>query len=150
MSSSKYTRNNMTNSYKAPRFKCTGCGKCCTGNPTTHYIELTSGEAENIRRSLSIGRTWFIRRYLVSLTDESHGLRIERNRRCVFLDKKKGCRVYKVRPQQCRGYPFWPEILHSRSAWKKEARRCEGIGQGNLIPRKYQQSLKHPCSHRHE
>jgi Fe-S-cluster containining protein len=131
----------MTNSYKAPRFKCTGCGKCCTGNPTSHYVELTSGEAENIRRSLGISHSWFIRRYLVALTDNTHGIRIEQNRQCVFLDKKKGCKIYELRPRQCRSYPFWPEILHSRSAWKEEARRCEGIGQGTLVAKKFRVNL---------
>ena len=131
----------MNKSYKAPRFECTGCGKCCTGNPATHVIELTSGEAEKIHQSLAISRSWFIRRYLVPLTDESYGIRIEKNRQCVFLDKKKGCRIYEIRPRQCRSYPFWPEILHSRTSWKNEARRCEGIGQGKLVPARFRQNL---------
>jgi len=39
-----------------------------------------------------------------------------------------------VRPQQCRTYPFWPEIVETRGAWQEEARRCEGMGRGPVIP----------------
>jgi len=131
----------MPDSDRRPKFKCTGCGKCCTGNPGTHYVELATGEAEIIRRTLNIGRTWFYRRYLVLLDGQTRGIRIGENKRCVFLDKKKACRIYHTRPRQCRSYPFWPEILCSRSAWQNESRRCEGIGLGNLIAKKYRQNL---------
>ena len=45
-----------------------------------------------------------------------------------------GGRVYPVRPLQCRTYPFWPEVLASRQAWQREARRCEGINRGRAVP----------------
>jgi Fe-S-cluster containining protein len=45
---------------------------------------------------------------------------------CVFLGEGRRCRIYAVRPAQCRTYPFWPE-LETRQAWRDEARRCEGI-----------------------
>ena len=54
--------------------------------------------------------------------------------RCVFLSPDNRCRIYAVRPLQCRTYPYWPETLSSRAAWRREARRCEGIGQGEVIP----------------
>ncbi|MFV1993153.1 MAG: YkgJ family cysteine cluster protein [Acidiferrobacterales bacterium] len=131
----------MPDSSKRPKFKCTGCGKCCTGNPRTHFIELTTGEAEKIQRSLNIGRSWFYRRYLEVLGEQTWGIRIGKDKRCVFLDKKKACRIYQTRPQQCRSYPYWPEILGSRSAWQNESRRCEGIGLGNLIAKKYRKNF---------
>ena len=31
-------------------------------------------------------------------------------------------------------YPLWPELLSSRRAWQAEAKRCEGIGRGTVIP----------------
>ena len=55
----------------------------------------------------------------------------ERNGDCIFLEKH-GCGVYAVRPQQCRAYPFWTEIMESRDAWQREAQRCPGIAQGDL------------------
>jgi len=131
----------VNNSAKAPKFNCTGCGKCCTGDPSTHYIELTNGEAESIRLFLGLGKARFAAQYLVSLEGNHKGIRINANRSCVFLDKKVGCLIYGVRPRQCRTYPFWPEILVSPSSWTKEARRCEGIGQGRLVPLKYRQNI---------
>jgi hypothetical protein len=47
------------------------------------------------------------------------------------------CRVYAVRPLQCRTYPFWPELVQNSRSWQREARRCEGIGNGPLIPQPY-------------
>ena len=58
-------------------------------------------------------------------------LRERANGDCVLLDGK-GCSSYAVRPQQCRAYPFWPEVVKSREAWLREARRCPGIGVGEL------------------
>ena len=53
---------------------------------------------------------------------------------CVFLTQDNRCRIYAVRPLQCRTYPFWPEVVESRAVWRGEARRCEGIDQGQVIP----------------
>ena len=58
----------------------------------------------------------------------------EADGRCVFLGANGQCRVYPVRPVQCRTYPFWPEVLCSGTAWEQESRRCEGIGRGGVVP----------------
>ena len=50
---------------------------------------------------------------------------------CMFL-KNKGCTVYEARPNQCRTWPFWPELMNAK-AWKSEVRTfCPGVGQGKL------------------
>ena len=61
---------------------------------------------------------------------------MESDGRCTFLDRANQCRIYRVRPKQCRTYPFWPEVLASRSSWRSEAETCEGIGRGAVIPLK--------------
>lgn len=114
------------------RFECTGCGGCCTGRGE-HYIETTRTEQRRIQRFLGIGWRWFRRRYLTVDEDGIESLRWVRDR-CVFLDGEKRCRIYAVRPAQCREYPFWPEVVESRKTWEREARRCEGIGRGAVIP----------------
>lgn len=114
------------------RFQCTGCGGCCTGRGE-HYIAVAAAEQNLIQRYLGISRSWFRRRYLVFYEDGIASLRWERDR-CVFLDGDRRCRIYAVRPAQCRGYPFWPEVVASQAAWDSEARRCEGIGRGAIIP----------------
>lgn len=115
------------------RFACTGCGRCCYGG-ANHFIEATAAEQERIRRYLGLSSAWFRRRYVVKVDGDMEGLRIERSGRCAFLGKDGRCRVYPVRPAQCRHYPFWPELVHDRKAWTAEARRCEGIGRGDAIP----------------
>jgi Fe-S-cluster containining protein len=115
------------------RFQCTGCGACCTGNPAD-YVAVDAREQQTIRVFLGVSRQWFRRRYLVKLDGDHKGLASRENGRCVFLDRANRCRIYAARPRQCRTYPFWPEVVHSRTAWQSEARRCEGIGRGRVIP----------------
>ena len=115
------------------RFQCTQCGACCTGT-SDHYIEVTQEEQENIRNFLNLSRQWFKQRYLVRYDDKIKSLSIEKDGRCTFLGDNNRCRIYPVRPQQCRSYPFWPEIVVNTGAWRAESRRCEGIGRGDIVP----------------
>jgi hypothetical protein len=48
---------------------------------------------------------------------------------CPFLIDDK-CSIHPAKPSQCGTYPFWPEILEYRGAWKEEAKACPGIGLG--------------------
>lgn len=116
------------------RFECSGCGGCCYGGEDA-VIELDGQEMEKIRAYLGISRGWLRRRYLVSLGDGDMGVRIEAAGHCVFLDtRQRRCKIYAVRPAQCRSYPFWPEVLLTPGGWEREARRCEGIGRGKRLP----------------
>ena len=108
------------------RFECTGCGKCCTG-PGDYYIEGSPAEQERRRRLLGVSRRWLKRRYVFRYDAGVESLRMGRGGRCVFLGPDNRCRIYRVRPRQCRTYPFWPELA-DRRVWRREARRCEGIG----------------------
>jgi Fe-S-cluster containining protein len=114
------------------RFECTGCGKCCTGNPDRYWVETTRTEQQRIAHHLGISLAWLRRRYVVRYDDGDEGLTMEGGR-CAFLRPDNRCSIYSVRPAQCRGYPFWPELLDAR-VWKREAKRCEGIGRGATIP----------------
>ena len=118
---------------KPLRFHCTGCGQCCTGGPD-YFVFLTERESERIRRRLGVTRAWFKRRYLRRGPQGELVINNQGGGPCVFLDKENRCRVYAERPLQCRTYPFWPEVLKSPSKWRGEARRCEGIDQGNVVP----------------
>jgi len=114
------------------RFECTGCGRCCiTGNG--YHVFLTSGEATRIRNYLGLSNGWFRRRYLDRTGEGDLVLTTGDDAACIFLQGDNRCRVYPVRPVQCRTYPFWPEVVSSRAAWQREARRCEGINRGPWI-----------------
>lgn len=115
---------------QALRFACTGCGRCCTGKGD-YTIEASPAEQRRIQEYLGVSWRWFRRRYLMRFDDGSESLRMaQADGRCVFLDDTNRCRIYPVRPWQCRAYPFWPELVTSTAAWRAEAQRCEGIGRG--------------------
>lgn len=115
------------------RFECTQCGRCCTGGGAYHVF-LTRREAEAIRGELGLSAAWFRRRYLRRLDTGELTVALRDDGRCGFLDAQGRCRVYAARPTQCRTYPFWPEVLRSKAAWRAEAARCEGIDRGAVVP----------------
>jgi uncharacterized protein len=106
------------------RFKCTGCGKCCTGSPG--YVWVTWEEIEAISKHLEMPLEEFTKQFVrrigkrYSLTERPHSYD------CSFL-RDKQCTIYAVRPEQCRTFPFWPDILESKEAWDHAATYCEGI-----------------------
>lgn len=51
---------------------------------------------------------------------------------CHFLTSE-GCSIHPAKPTQCRLYPFWPELVEDRKAWRAEASECPGIGKGELV-----------------
>ena len=114
-------------------FECTCCGDCCIA-PDGYHVFLESGEAEAIRGYLGLSKGWFRRRYLDRLADGKLVAALEADGRCVFLGADGGCRLDSVRPLQCRTDPSWPEVLASRQAGQREARRCEGINRGRAVP----------------
>lgn len=116
-----------------PRFECTGCGRCCYGGEG-YYVAVTTAECRAMAACLGISLSWLRRRYLEPGEQGGYSIRFADDGACVFL-AETGCRIYPVRPLQCRTYPWWPEILRSKQAWRAEAKRCEGIGRGKVVPR---------------
>jgi len=126
------------------RFKCTGCGKCCTG--PKGYIWISRDEIEPLAKHLKMAPSAFIKKYTTQPTDEDlasypnkEALKTKlllkevpsksspRDYDCVFLSEGAYCSIYNFRPKQCRTYPFWPDIMRSKRAWANESRFCEGI-----------------------
>lgn len=106
------------------RFKCTGCGQCCTGSPG--YVWLSEEDVETLKDHLKISREEFLRLYTRSVYGRLALLEHSRTYDCVFLEGSR-CKVYQARPRQCRTFPWWPEHLSSKEAWEETAKRCEGI-----------------------
>ena len=110
------------------RFSCQQCGACCGGGPG--YVWVRQEDRSRIASFLGVDEEQFVERYCrralgkVSLVEKD-------NLDCVFLEPE-GCRVYPVRPPQCRTFPFWERYLEDREAWEGLGDRCPGIGQGKL------------------
>mgnify|MGYP002622917592 FL=1 len=120
-------------------FRCTGCGNCCTGSPG--YVWVNDEEIEAIARHLDkpVGEIRLMHtrpaRGLTSLTEFANG-------DCTFFDpQSRRCRIYEVRPRQCRTWPFWTSNIESPQAWERTAAVCPGAGQGDFVPWEQVQAL---------
>ena len=114
-------------------FSCSACGDCCTTGDD-YYVYLNERQARRIRKYLKLSSGWFRRRYLERLDTGDMVVASTADGRCIFLDANRQCRIYGVRPLQCRTYPFWPELTGNLKTWQAETRRCEGINRGKAVP----------------
>ena len=107
------------------RFKCTGCGKCCTGAPG--YVWLDEDDIERLAKRLNLPRDAFLKRYTRQVGSRTSLIEDPHNYDCVFLKDKKICTLYEDRPKQCKTFPFWKAAIESPKAWEKTKEVCEGI-----------------------
>jgi len=115
-------------------FECLQCGRCCSG-PGQGYIWVTRPEIEIIADFLKISVTQLRQKYLRRVGLRTTIIENRVTRDCVFLQDKSGqrtCKIYPVRPNQCRSWPFWNENLASTNAWNRTAQKCPGINRGKL------------------
>lgn len=105
-------------------FKCTGCGKCCTGGPGAVWI--SPEEVSSLATYFNITEDEFLQKYTCLISGKRSLKENKKNYDCVFL-KNNQCSVYENRPTQCRTYPFWPQHLKSEKAWKEASQWCEGM-----------------------
>ena len=104
---------------------CDTCpGRCCTGE--SGAIWVTPAEVKAIAKHLGQSTTQFIARYTrrsfrrLSLTEkpwpgDQHA--------CVFFDGH--CTIYKVRPEQCRTFPFWNR--YRKGHFDELTEECPGV-----------------------
>ena len=109
------------------QFQCRQCGRCCTGDPG--LVRVTPGEIEAISKYLGLAQLFFIKQYLY-LCREGFCINEDEKGRCLFY--QDGCRIYTVRPLQCRTFPFWCDNLRSEKKWRQIAAECPGIGKGRF------------------
>ena len=112
------------------RFECTQCGDCCSGAPGFVWVndDEIGAIAREVGESPSAVEDLYVRKIGIRKS-----LREFPNGDCVFLDTEtKACRVYRVRPRQCRTWPFWASNLRTPEAWDQTCRLCPGAGCGCL------------------
>jgi len=113
-------------------FECQKCGRCCSG-PVEGYIWVCKEEIDIIADFLDITAGQVRQNYLHRVGLRTTIVEQRPTRDCVFLEgvgEAKSCRIYSVRPNQCRTWPFWSSNLAGPDAWNKAAQRCGGINRG--------------------
>jgi Fe-S-cluster containining protein len=120
------------------RFECQGSGNCCTFEGGAIYA--SGEEFQEIANFLNVSEKEFFAKYTTSIGGHVSIKSTDENP-CIFYEK--GCKIYSVRPTQCKTYPFWEEIVNNERMWQKESKKCPGIGKGKLWPKeKIRQELQ--------
>lgn len=109
------------------KFSCKECGWCCSFPGGAVYC--TNKEFKAIADHLNMDLNKFMFEY-TCIVDDFPSLSSREDGPCIFYDK--GCKIYEVRPLQCRLYPFWTEVVKSKHRWQEEAKNCKGINKGEL------------------
>lgn len=113
------------------RFKCSGCGDCCTGAPG--YVWVNKEEIAALSDALGFDDIEKFEEKYIRKIGVRKSLVEFPNYDCVFLDSEsRKCQVYHQRPRQCRTWPFWDSNLKSPEAWEQTCEQCPGSGKGKL------------------
>ncbi|MGZ3690434.1 MAG: YkgJ family cysteine cluster protein [Pseudobdellovibrio sp.] len=113
------------------RFECQGSGKCCTSHGEFGFVFLTQEDRERFAKHLKITVQTFQHQYCDQTNGIWHLKEDPKRPDCMFL-KDKRCSAYEARPNQCRTWPFWPDVMNAK-AWKSEVESfCPGVGKGRL------------------
>jgi uncharacterized protein len=112
------------------RFRCTGCGDCCTGAPG--YVWVNKDEIAALAARLKMDVDRFEHKYVRRIGIRKSLVEFP-NGDCVFFDNQtRKCTVYEDRPRQCRTWPFWGSNLRTEEAWAETCDVCPGSGKGKL------------------
>ena len=109
------------------KFSCQQCGECCWDEGEYTEVYVNREDISEMAAYLDLYPHEFYKKYV----KKSDGFDVLRSRggACIML-KRSRCRVYPVRPRQCRTWPFWAQNLH-RHVWYGEVKkRCPGVGKG--------------------
>lgn len=114
------------------RFECQGSGKCCTSHGEFGFVFLDLNDRRRMAKQFKMRTSSFTRKYCEFSDGQWHLIERAENPDCLFL-KNKRCSVYEARPEQCRTWPFWPEVMNAK-AWNKEVVQfCPGANKGKII-----------------
>jgi len=112
------------------KFKCTGCGKCCTGSDG--YVFLSPSDLIRLANHFKLSVTEFIDQYTRIVDGHCCLLDAPGSDKCFFLKENK-CAIYEARPVQCSTFPWWLHNLESPENWKSAATHCEGIDHADAV-----------------
>ncbi|MDR0468338.1 MAG: YkgJ family cysteine cluster protein [Campylobacteraceae bacterium] len=105
---------------------CKSCrGKCCIGD--SGYIWVNSDEIVALIEYLKIDEEGFKEKYIrkIGFRYSLKEVEYEGGFACIFFDmEKRCCKVYHLRPNQCKSYPFWEHFKKNQQEVEDE---CIGI-----------------------
>ena len=117
------------------QFSCQRSGNCCSGG--AGYVWIDAREIAPMAAALGQSNESFTAEHVRRVNDPRTGEeRLSLRERsgagpsgaaCALLEGVRQCRVYDVRPQHCRAFPFWPSILSDESAFERARSTCPGI-----------------------
>ena len=109
--------------YKFNQDACKECeGNCCIGE--SGYIWVNPTEIKNISKFLGLDEEEFKEKYLIKV-GYKYSIKEKPYKdgfACIFFEN--GCKIYEVRPTQCRTFPFWDYFKDRVDELKRE---CPGI-----------------------
>lgn len=112
-------------------FRCHRTGNCCAR--PGGVVAVTPGDVQRMAAHLGMDEAAFRSRFVAV---DGRRLVESPDSRCVFLEDGReattgscsaSCRVYPVRPERCRSWPYWTELREDREALSTAMRFCPGI-----------------------
>ncbi len=113
------------------RFECNKCGDCCGGEPGVVWVK--EEEIIAISDYLKMQVDEFGKKFVKKVAKRYSLLEL-RNGDCVMFEN--GCKIYSVRPYQCKSFPFWLQNLETEDEWGALKEECPGIDKGTLYSHK--------------
>ena len=85
-------------------------------------------DAQRLAEHAGLSVQEYLRRDCTTTLDGRYVLRSNQSDGiCIYLDEKKQCTIYNVRPQQCKAFPWWAENLRSKRSWDQVKSTCPGL-----------------------
>jgi Fe-S-cluster containining protein len=106
-------------------FTCQRSGNCCA--IPSGVVRVSVGDVEALAAHLGLSVAAVRSRFVAPSGDR---LKDGLGTRCVFLaEGRRGatCTVYPVRPERCRTWPYWPELIGAGERLAAAMRLCPGI-----------------------
>ena len=113
-------------------FACRQCGSCCTGEPG--YVWVSEEEIAALAAALGFPIYQFEASFVRRVGDRKSLIELTGGD-CVFFDSTaRRCRVYELRPRQCRTWPFWQSNVRDAESWRETSALCPGCNRGPSVP----------------
>jgi Fe-S-cluster containining protein len=104
------------------KFSCLECGTCCA---IGGYVFISKNDVKKMAEHLGMDPDNFFKRYV---RKEGNRLRLncDYDEPCVMQEDNK-CAIYPVRPNQCKTFPAWLELIKFEENLLDACTYCRGL-----------------------